>query len=97
MKHGYFFLPVAVLLALAAYLGLKSGQLPDEAEIIDHYAAAYLEIAPSGATPTDCAASPHPDPAVRLMINCVHPLGLTTTYYVGPRGEALPEPMGPEA
>ena len=97
MKRSYFFLPVVALLGLAGYLGLKSGRLPDEAEIINRYAAAYLDVAPSGASLTDCAASPHPDPDVRLVINCLHPLGLTTTYYVGLRGEALPEPAGPEA
>lgn len=96
MKRGFFYLPVAALLVFAGYLGLKSGRMPDETEIINHYAAAYLQIAPNGASPADCAASPHPDPAVRLVVNCVHPLGLTTTYYVGPRGEALPEPAGPE-
>ena len=97
MKRAVFFLPVAALLVFAGYLGVKSGQLPDETEIINRYTAAYLEIAPSGASRTDCATSPHPDPNVRLVINCVHPSGLTTTYYVGPHGAALPEPAGPEA
>ena len=91
------FLPLAGLIALAAYLGLQSGKLPSETEIIDRYAAAYLEAAPNGSSLTDCAATPHPDPAVRMVINCVHPFGFTTTYFVGPRGEALPEPQGPEA
>ena len=97
MKRAYFFLPLAGFIAFAGYLGLQSGQLPSETEIINRYAAAYLETAPGGASPTDCAASPHPDPTVRMVVNCIHPSGVTTTYYVGPRGEALPEPVGPEA
>lgn len=95
MRRAYFFLPLAGLVAFAGYLGLQSGQVPSETEIINRYAAAYLETAPQGASLTDCAASPHPDDAVRMVVNCVHPSGLTTTYFVGPRGIALPEPQGP--
>ncbi|EBA10640.1 hypothetical protein [Roseobacter sp. CCS2] len=97
MKRAYLFLPLAALVAFAGYLGLQWGQVPSETDIINRYAAAYMETAPSGASPTDCAASPHPDPDVRMVINCGHPFGLTTTYFVGPRGEALPAPAGPEA
>ncbi|WP_342071399.1 hypothetical protein [Yoonia algicola] len=94
MKRAYFFLPLAALVALAAYLGLQYGQVPDETEIINRYAAAYVQTAPAGASLTDCAATTHPDPAVRMVINCVHPFGLTTTFFVGPRGETLPAPQG---
>jgi hypothetical protein len=97
VKRTYFFLPLAALIAFAGYLGLQSGQIPGETEIINRYAAAYMDTAPSGASPTDCAASPHPDPAIRMVINCVHPFELTTTYFVGLRGEALAEPSGPDA
>lgn len=97
MRRVYFFLPLVGLAAYAGYLGLQFGQVPGETEIINRYAAAYVQSAPSGASLTDCAASPHPDADVRMVINCVHPFGLTTTYFVGPRGEALPEPQGPAA
>ena len=97
MKRAYLFLPLMALTAFAAYLGLQWGKVPSETDIINRYAAAYMETAPSGANPTDCAATPHPDPAVRMVINCTHPFGVITTYYVGPRGEALPEPAGPGA
>ena len=95
MSRAYFFLPLAGLVAFAGYLGLQVGQVPSETEIINRFAAAYLETAPSGASPTDCAATSHPDPHVRMVVNCVHPIGLTTTYFVGPRGAALPELQGP--
>ena len=97
MKRAYFFLPLAGLIAFAGYLGLKSGQVPSETEIINRYAATYLETAPDGASLTDCAASPHPDPTIRMIIACTHHTGLITTYFVGPLGEALPEPQGPSA
>jgi hypothetical protein len=97
MMRAYFFLPLAGLIGFAAYLGLQAGQVPSETEIINRYAAAYLATAPEGASPTDCAAVTHPDVRVRMVINCAHPSGLTTTYFVGPRGEALPEPQGPSA
>ena len=95
MRRLWLFLPVAGLVAYAAYLGLRAGQLPSETELINRYATAYLRTAPSGASATDCAASPHPDVTIRMIIACAHPSGLTTTYFVGPRGEALPEPQGP--
>ena len=97
MNRAFLFLPLVGAIAFAGYLGLQSGRLPSETEIINRYAAAYLEVAPNGGEPTDCAASPHPDPAVRMVINCVHPFGFATTFFVGSRGEALPEPIGPEA
>jgi len=97
VNRAFLFLPLAGAIAFAGYLGLQSGRLPSETEIINRYAAAYLEVAPNGGEPTDCAASPHPDPAVRMVINCVHPFGFATTFFVGSRGEALPEPIGPEA
>lgn len=97
MMRWLYFLPVAGLVAYAGYLGWLRGQLPSETEIINRYAAAYLEMAPDGAQPTDCAAAVHPSEAIRMVITCAHETGLTTTYYVGPRGEALPEPQGPSA
>ncbi|MGJ8622277.1 MAG: hypothetical protein ACSHW1_05820 [Yoonia sp.] len=95
MRSPLFFLPFAALLVFVAYLGFQYGRLPSETEIINRYAAAYMASAPSGAAPTDCAATSHPDEAIRMVINCVHPFGVITTYFVGPRGAALPQPQGP--
>jgi len=95
VKRTVFFLPLAALLVFVGYLGFQRGQLPSETEIINRYAATYLQSAPEGAAATDCAASPHPDPAVRMVINCVHASGLTTTFFVGPRGNSMPTPQGP--
>ncbi|WP_439156206.1 hypothetical protein [Yoonia sp.] len=98
MKRWVIFMPVAALAALAAVLGLRMGQVPSETEIINRYAAAYLDMTPAGASPTDCAATTHSDPAVRMVITCVHPNGVATTFYTGPRGEPLPDPQqGPAA
>lgn len=90
-----WFIPFAGLVVIAGIVGYRMGQLPGETEIINRYAATYVAMAGDGAALTDCAATPHPDPAVRLVINCAHPGGLTTTFYAGHRGEALPEPSGP--
>ncbi len=90
-----FFIPFAGLVVVAGIVGYRAGQVPNETEIINRYAAIYVSMAGDGAALTDCAATPYPDPAVRLVINCANPSGLTTTFYVGPRGEALPEPTGP--
>jgi hypothetical protein len=95
MKRIYLFLPVVGLAAFAGYLGLQVGQVPSETEIINRYASAYVESAGAGANLFDCAATSHPNETVRMVINCVHPSGLTTTYFVDPRGTTLPEPQGP--
>ena len=47
------FSPVAALAAFAAVLGLRAGQIPTETEIINGYAAAYLNMAGPGAQPTE--------------------------------------------
>ncbi|MEL6682967.1 MAG: hypothetical protein AAFQ09_10015 [Pseudomonadota bacterium] len=97
MKRLFYFLPFVILLIYAGYLGLRAGQIPSETEIINHYAAAYLASAPDGAAATDCAAAPHPDDAIRMVISCTHESGLITTYFVGPRGQTVSEPQGPSA
>ena len=95
MTRRLLFLPLAALIVFAAYLGLRAGRLPSETQIINHYAAIYLASAPDGARLTDCAATPHPDAAIRMVIICAHPAGLTTTFFVGPRGETVLQPDGP--
>lgn len=95
MKRWIFFVPFAGLVVVAGIVGYRLGQVPSETEIITRYAATYVSMAGEGAALTDCAATTHPDPAIRMVINCANPNGLTTTFYVGPRGEALPEPQGP--
>lgn len=97
MKGIVLFLPLAALVVFAGYLGLRAGQVPSETELINRYAAAYLASAPHGAKATDCAARPHADEAVRMVITCAAPNGVTTHFFVGPRGEALPVPQGPSA
>ena len=97
MDRRLYFLPLIAFVAFAGYLGLLSGQLPSETEIINRYAASYLQSAPAGAAPTDCAAATHPDPAIRMVVSCSHPNGVVTTFYVGPRGNTVPQPEGPAA
>ncbi|MEO1638989.1 MAG: hypothetical protein AAFU41_07040 [Pseudomonadota bacterium] len=97
MTRRYLFLPLIALIIFTAYLGLRFGQVPSETEIINRYAATYLATAPEGAQPTDCAAAPHPDEAIRMVITCAHASGLTTTFFVGPRGGSLLPPEGPSA
>ena len=53
MRRAVFFLPIAGLTAFVGYLGFQYGQVPSETEIINRYAAAYLQTAPTGAMPTD--------------------------------------------
>lgn len=95
MRRSLFFLPLGALIAFAAYLGLQFGKLPSETQIINRYAAEYMRIAPAGAKPTDCAATSHPNAGVRMVINCVHDSGVTTSFFVNARGSVVPQPQGP--
>lgn len=97
MKRWMLFVPVAALTAFAGVLGLRLGDQPSDTDIINRYAAAYLAMAPEGALASDCAARPHPDQAVRMVITCADPNGVTTNYFVGSRGATVPEPQGPSA
>lgn len=90
MQSPVFFLPLAGLVAFAGYLGLRLGQVPTDTEIINQYAARYLETAPAGAHVTDCAAVPHPSDAIRMIVQCAHESGAVATFFVGPRGREMP-------
>jgi hypothetical protein len=96
MRRWVVFMPLVGLVVFAGYLGLRAGDIPTETDIINRYAAVYLTAAPDGAAPTDCAAAPHPAPDIRMVINCAHSSGLTTTYYVGARGQSMPDPTTQE-
>lgn len=45
----------------------------------------------------DDATTPHSDPAMRMVISCVHSSGEITAYHVSPPGQALPAPEAPSA
>ena len=97
MPRVVWFLPVAALVGLVGFLGYRAGQVPTETQIINRYAAIYLDQSKEGAQPTDCAAAPYPDPVIRLMITCAHRSGEITTFFVGARGRALPPPAAPRS
>ena len=95
MSGRWLFLPVAALVVLAGYLGLRAGMPVSETAIIDSYAARYLADAPEGAAPTDCVARPG-EGAVRLTVRCIHASGTVYEYDAGPRGGLLAEREGPQ-
>ncbi len=88
---------LALLCLAAAWLGLRAGRVPSETEIIDRYAAQYLERAGAGARATDCVARPHSDRAVRLVVTCAAPDGTRAIFFAGRRGQPVPPPAGPDA
>ena len=97
MKRLIYFLPFIVLVAYAAYLGLRAGRLPSDSEIVEVFVNAYLSMSPDGARSTDCVATPHPSPDVRLEITCTHATGVQTTFLAGPRGAAVDPANLPDA
>ncbi len=90
MTRLYYFLPLGGLVVFAGYVGLRAGDVPGETEIINRYASTYVDTLKDGAAVTDCAATSHPNGAVRMVITCTHPSGIVTNYYVGPRGNTIP-------
>ena len=94
MRRWTIFAPLAALILLTGYLGLRLGQPLTETEIIDRAAARYVAEVGSGAAPTDCAATTHPQ--ARMIVICHHPDGDTRSYVMGDRGEILDQ-AGPQA
>ena len=94
MNRQALFLPLAALVVLTGYLGLRLGQPPSETEIIARYAARYVAEAGPGAQVTDCAAAPHPQ--ARMVVVCHHSDGASYRYVVGARG-GLIRSGGPSA
>ncbi len=94
MRRWALFGPLAALVVLTGYLGLRLGQPLGDTEIIERAAARYLAEAGSGAERTDCAATAHPE--ARLIVVCHHEDGRSFSYVMGDRGEVF-ERTGPQA
>ncbi len=94
MTRRALFLPLAALVVLAGYLGLRLGQPMDETTIIDRAVARYLAEAGEAAAQTDCAATAHPQ--ARLVVVCHHESGRSYSYVMTDRGQVF-ESEGPSA
>ncbi len=83
--------PVVAALALAAaVLGLRSGQgvaALTEGDVIAAWAQRYVDEAGGAARVTDCAAVPHTDPAVWMVVVCDGPAA-RRVWQVAPDGRA---------
>jgi hypothetical protein len=94
MTRWRLFAPLAALVVLTGYLGLRLGQPLDDTAIIEQAAARYLAEAGPGAQRTDCAATAHPD--ARMIVVCHAADGREFSYVMGNRGEVF-ERSGPQA
>lgn len=89
MPRWFWFAPLAILVLVFGYNGLKLGMIRanvTETAVIDHFAAQYLDdharmIGP-GAALTDCVAVPGYDPGVWLELRCTPPEGAAFLYGV---------------
>lgn len=86
-KSRWIFAPLAGLIVLAGYFGLRLGQPVSETDIITHYAQIYVADVGDGAALTDCLATTSPREDVRLIVICTHPEGAVFEYPAGPRGQ----------
>ena len=94
MRRWAIFAPLAALVVLTGYLGLRLGQPLDDPAIIERAAARYVAEVGRGAARTDCAATAHPQ--ARMIVVCHHPDGPSYGYVMGDRGELF-EQTGPQA
>ena len=89
-------LPLLGLIAIAAILGWRFGRPVTETDIINSYAAEYVETFGAGAQLTDCLATAGTGD-VRLVVRCTHPDGRQAVYPAGARGQLMEQTEGPEA
>lgn len=84
MSRRVWFLPVAILIALAAYLGLRSGQPLTETEAITFYAGQYVND--FAGTRDHCAATPSQRDGIWIEVVCIAPDKMGVIYLVAPNG-----------
>lgn len=100
MPRWLFFAPLAALVMAVAALGLRQGYVRatlTETDVINRYAAQYLQEAGPGAALTDCLARPGQRAGVWLVVICTAPAQAGSyAYYVNRLG-ALEFRAGPEA
>jgi len=89
------FLPFAAFVALSGYVGWQMGQPLTETEVLDFYAADWVQTGPEGAATTDCFGLPGEDPAVWIVITCSRGDDVRRTE-IGPRGRGARQIEGPD-
>lgn len=90
MKPWMLFAPFGLLVILAGYFGWQMGKPMSETEIINFYAAQFVEE--TGGAVTECSAAPSDVENARMAITCG-----SITYVVGERGALIERQEGPEA
>ncbi len=88
MTRTALILPFVALCGAAAYFGYQAGRIPSETELIDSFAARYIQERGQGARLTDCEAYAGVEP-VRIELRCRHADGDLTIYRIGKRGANL--------
>jgi len=73
MPRWLWWMPLGVLTVVAGLFVFRQGYVVahiTETDVINHYAALYVEAGPEGARVTDCAARPGVAAGVWLVVNC---------------------------
>lgn len=96
MNSPLIFLPFAALVALSGYVGWQMGQPLSETDVLDFYAADWVETGPEGASTADCFGVPGDTPEVWIIVTCT--LGDDTRRtHVAPNGRAVVQQQEPQA
>ncbi|KIN64670.1 hypothetical protein Z946_3562 [Sulfitobacter noctilucicola] len=89
-------MPVVVLTVVAGLMVYRAGYIAasiTETDVINHYAALYVETGPEGAQVTDCVARPSASDDVWLVVHCGGAAHMVQ-YRVDRFGRLVDEPAG---
>lgn len=95
MNRRLIFLPFAAFVALSGYVGWQMGQPLSETDVLDFYAAEWVETGPADAATTDCFGTPGARPDVWITVTCQRGDTIRRTD-VAPNGRSLITPEEPQ-
>lgn len=70
MDRRLIFLPFAAFVALSGYVGWQMGQPLSETDVLDFYAADWVETGPEDAATTDCFGVPGETLDIWIVVTC---------------------------
>ena len=98
MPGWLWFAPLAVLVVALGLWAFRLGWIAatiSETDVIERYAALYMQTQGDSARATDCVARPGVSPRVWIVVSCLTPQGVRVDYPVDRLGRLLdlaPEP-----
>ena len=96
VDRRFLFLPFAAFVALSGYVGWQMGQPLSETDVLDFYAAEWVDTGPEGASASDCFGVPGDTAEVWIVVTCTRDDTIQQTE-VAPNGHRITAPKEPQA